>query len=49
MSLHLPTDASQTDLDDLRRDVLLDRLASIQPECIGDLLEYADQLIEVAQ
>lgn len=37
------------DLDDLRRDVLLDRLASVQPECVGDLLDYAQRVIEVTR
>lgn len=39
----------QDDLDDLRRDVILDRLVSIEPECIGDLLEIAGRVIEVAR
>lgn len=36
------------EIDDLRRDVILDRLASIEPECVGDLLELVDRVIEVA-
>lgn len=33
--------------DDLRRDIVLDRLAGVRPECLGDLLELADRVIEV--
>lgn len=33
-----------TDLDDLHRDVLLDELAGLQPECLGDLLDIASTI-----
>lgn len=45
---HQEVSANQwTELDDLHRDVLLDELAGLQPECLGDLLDIA-RTIEAA-
>lgn len=43
-----PTFDDPDDLDDLALDAMIDRLAGIQPECIGDLLELADRVADVA-
>lgn len=37
--------AIPTDTDDLTRDLLLDELAGIQPECMADLLDIAATMI----